>query len=268
MFKLLKECPTLILAAFKRFPLAIAFAFLSTFAFMYIFAVKDYDLISVRANLFTLWVTIYPVAAMLISLTTSLIQESRKSTRKMPQILTNVSWLAISFTLSLCLISADNWSDKTSIMLIIICTYCIIGIAAYIGPFWNQKNDNALRAFGKKINIPILIPFFFCAVSFILLAVISGLSKGSTDPGITACESAIIFSFFTLFPVLCMASIPSIDKCTEETPTLENSVTTIKLKIKSRQFSISFDSFKHIFLPLYAIYIVTVHIYDITALLQ
>ena len=107
MFKSLKEYPTLILAAFKRFPLAIAFAFLSSIAFIYILASYNWDI--VRNQLFLLWAAIYPVAAMLIALTTSLIQESRKSTRKMPQILTSVSWLVISFTLSLCFITTNNW---------------------------------------------------------------------------------------------------------------------------------------------------------------
>ena len=272
MFKLLKEYPSLILAAFKRFPLAIAFAFLSSIAFSYIFFIKDYNTVTFKKNLFSLWAATYPIAAMLIALTTSLIQEARKSTSKMPQILTSVGWLVISLTLSLCYVTSNNWGDKESIAHVIICIYVLVYIALIYGPFWNQKNENALWAFHNKINTPFIISFLitvlFSIASFVLLAVIIGLSKDNTDPGLTAFGLTFVFYFFTAFPVLCIAGIPSIDKCIEETPTLKNFVTTIKFNIKSKQFNFSFDRIKFIFLPLYALYIVVVYIYDITALLQ
>ena len=265
-----KKYPSLILAAFKRFPLAIAFAFLTSVAF--IFCVdglpKVFPTRTTFSRILDIWLLIYPVAAMLIALATSLIQESRKSTRKMPQILTSVSWLVISVTLSLCFISADNWGDKESIGHITICIYSLIGIALIYGPFWNQKNDNALWTFGNKISDSIFASLFivilFSIASFALLNAINSISN-NTDSNSASFGFVIIF---TMFPILCMAGLPSIDKCTEETPTLENFVTTIKLKIKSRQFSFSFDSIKHIFLPLYSIFIVIVHICDIIALLQ
>ena len=265
-----KKYPSLILAAFKRFPLAIAFAFLTSVAF--IFCVdglpKVFPTRTTFSRILDIWLLIYPVAAMLIALATSLIQESRKSTRKMPQILTSVSWLVISVTLSLCFISADNWGDKEPIGHITICIYSLIGIALIFGPFWNQKNDNALWVFYNKISNSIFTSFFivilFSIASYALLAAINAISN-NTDSSFSLFWFIIVF---TIFPILCMAGLPSIDKCIGETPSLKDYITTIKLKIKSKQFSISFDSFKHIFLPLYAIYIVTVHIYDITALLQ
>ena len=265
-----KKYPSLILAAFKRFPLAIAFAFLTSVAF--IFCVdglpKVFPTRTTFSRILDIWLLIYPVAAMLIALATSLIQESRKSTRKMPQILTSVSWLVISVTLSLCFISADNWGDKEPIGHITICIYSLIGIALIYGPFWNQKNDNALWTFGNKISDSIFASLFIVILlsiaSSALLAAINAISN-NTDSSSTSFGFVIVF---TIFPILCMAGLPSIDKCSEETPTLENFVTTIKLKIKSRQFSFSFDSIKHIFLPLCSIFIVIVHIYDITALLQ
>ena len=270
MLKILKEYPSLIRNAFKRFPLAIAFAFLTSVAF--IFCVdglpKVFPTRTTFSRILDIWLLIYPVAAMLIALATSLIQESRKSTRKMPQILTSVSWLVISVTLSLCFISADNWGDKEPIGHITICIYSLIGIALIFGPFWNQKNDNALWVFYNKISNSIFTSFFivilFSIASYALLAAINAISN-NTDSSFSLFWFIIVF---TIFPILCMAGIPSIDKCTEETPTLKNSVTTIKLKIKSRQFSFSFDSIKHIFLPLYTIFVIIVHIYDITALLQ
>lgn len=270
MLDSIKKFPSQISSAFKRFPLAIAFAFLTSVAF--IFCVdglpKVFPTRSTFSQILDIWLLIYPVAAMLIALATSLIQESRKSTRKMPQILTSVSWLVISVTLSLCFISADNWGDKESIGHITICIYSFIGIALIYGPFWNQKNDNALWTFGNKtsksIFLSYLITFFFSIASFALLNAINAISN-NTDSSSAPFGLVIVF---TIFPILCMAGLPSINKCIGETPTLENFVNTIKLKIKSRQFIFSFDLIKHIFLPLYTIYVVFVHIYDIAALLQ
>ena len=131
MLDSIKKFPSQISSAFRRFPLAIAFAFLTSVAF--IFCVdglpKVFPTRSTFSQILDIWLLIYPVAAMLIALATSLIQESRKSTRKMPQILTSVSWLVISVTLSLCFISADNWGDKEPIGHITICIYSLIGIA-------------------------------------------------------------------------------------------------------------------------------------------
>lgn len=76
MQKTLKEYPSLILNAFKRFPVASAFAIVTSFALIF-----SLDFINGKNPWLQFWFMVYPVAAMLISLTTSLIQESRKNTR-------------------------------------------------------------------------------------------------------------------------------------------------------------------------------------------
>jgi hypothetical protein len=80
---------------------------------------------------------------MLIALATSLIQESRKSTRKAPQIITSVGWLLISVTLVICKFTTDNYYDSKFINVVITSIFTISVLAILIGPFWNQKNDNA-----------------------------------------------------------------------------------------------------------------------------
>ena len=270
MFKLLKEYPTSIPAAFKRFPLAIAFAILSSIAI--IFDSVELSKIFPKKTTFNqsldLWLCIYPIAAMLIALATSLIQESRKSTRKAPQIITSVGWLLISVTLVICKFTTDNYYDSKFINVVIASVFTISILAILIGPFWNQKNDNAFGVYCKKMGKQAIIPTINTTFSFlvpiILLAIIGAISESNKDLCIKAIILIIIFYIFTVFPILFMTGIPSIDKCIEETPTLKNFVITIK----SKWFNISFDYFKFIILPLYAIYALTVHFYDIAALLQ
>ena len=60
------------------------------------------------------------------------------------------------------------------------------------------------------------VTVLFIIVTFALLVAISALSNGSRDPGLSALALTFFFSVFTIFPVLCMAGIPSIDKCIEE----------------------------------------------------
>ena len=270
MLKTLKEYPSLILNAFKRFPLAIAFAILSSIAI--IFDSVELSKLFPQKTTFNqsldLWLCIYPIAAMLIALATSLIQESRKSTRKAPQIITSVGWLLISVTLVICKFTTDNYYDSKFINVVITSIFTISILAILIGPFWNQKNDNAFwvycKKMGKQAIIPTINTTFSLLVPIILLVIIGAISESNKDLCIKAIILIFIFYIFTVSPILFMTGIPSIDKCIEETPTLKNFVITIK----SKWFNISFDYFKFIILPLYAIYALTVHFYDTAALLQ
>ena len=262
MQKTLKEYPNLILNAFKRFPLAIAFAILSSIAIIFDLELsKIFPKKTTFSQSLDFWLLIYPVAAMLIALATSLIQESRKSTRKMPQILTSVSWLVISVTLVICKFTTDNYYEKDFINVVIINIYTISVLAIFIGPFWIQKIDNVLWNYNLTPTINTTFSFL---TPIILLMIIGAISESNKNLCIKAIILIIIFYIFTVFPILFMTSIPSIDKRIEETPTLQNFVITIK----SKWFNISFDYFKFIILPLYAIYALTVHFYDIASLLQ
>ncbi len=262
MLKTLKEYPNLILNAFKRFPLAIAFAILSSIAIIFDLELsKIFPKKTTFSQSLDFWLCIYPIAAMLIALATSLIQESRKSTRKMPQIITSVGWLLISATLVICKFTTDNYYEKDFINVVIINIYTISVLAIFIGPFWNQKIDNVLWNYNLTPTINTTFSFL---TPIILLMIIGAISESNKNLCIKAIILIIIFYIFTVFPILFMTSIPSIDKCIEETPTLRNFIITIK----SKRFNFSFDYFKFIILPLYAIYALTVHFYDIASLLQ
>ena len=98
MLDSIKKFPNQISSAFKRFPVAVAFAFLATIAHI------CSNEITPRFFEYTptsLWFALYPIAAILIALTVSLVQESRKSESQRPQVFAGLAWLAISVALAL-----------------------------------------------------------------------------------------------------------------------------------------------------------------------
>ena len=93
----IKKYPSQISTAFKRFPLASALAL-----FTFIALVTDTEFAQFGNDHFTrlfVWLAIYPIAAMLTALATSLVQESRKSANARPQAIASVAWFLLSITL-------------------------------------------------------------------------------------------------------------------------------------------------------------------------
>ena len=93
----IKKYPSQISTAFKRFPVACAFAFFTFFIIIFLCEIHPSFLEDAVKSL--IWLSIYPVAAMLIATATTLFQESRKSTSYAPQIITSSTWLVVSATL-------------------------------------------------------------------------------------------------------------------------------------------------------------------------
>ena len=94
----IKKYPSQITSAFKRFPLAVAFAIFTTIAFIcnceYIIGSLS---LSISDNKLTYWLSIYPIAATMIALTISLVQESRKKFSFLPHAVAGTVWLAAIF---------------------------------------------------------------------------------------------------------------------------------------------------------------------------
>ena len=94
-----KKYPSQISSAFRRFPVASALAFFTFFALVY--STEHTEIFERLAGMrFLAWLGIYPIAAMLISLTTSLVQESLKSESKLPQAISGAAWLVFSLFLT------------------------------------------------------------------------------------------------------------------------------------------------------------------------
>ena len=220
----IKKYPSQITSAFKRFPTASAFTFL-----IFITLVIETDLFSLfdkvfgdNAIKFFTWLAIYPIAAMLISLTTSLVQESRKSTDWRPQAIASGSWFVLSLTLVFALF------DKSGDYLIyfgsaITLVYIIASLGFFFAPFWKERNENGVWNFLQKSFKAAVVAIL---VSAILLGAIEGFVFGFEQLFDADFDSD--FTYLNIFyfcasvvaPILFFTKIPSIEECLDEAPAL------------------------------------------------
>ena len=256
MLKSLKEYLGLVRNAFKRFPVAIAFAILTPIALSYFYYNADSNSPNIIQNIFTSWCFTYPVEAIFIALTISLIQESRKSSSKLPQILSSVSWLVISIIL-VYLVHTPDYYNFRSILKTIICIYVTSFVVLSSGILF-IKDENRLWNYQKKIFESMTTAI----TATIILTILTSIAFDLMSPKITEHHSIIIFFFFCLvFPIFCMAGIPRIDESLDETPSLK----VPKIIIKSKRFNIPINLNKFFILPLYALYAIYVFYYSATA---
>ena len=220
----IKKYPSQITSAFKRFPTASAFTFL-----IFITLVIETNLFSLfdkvfgdNAIKFFTWLAIYPIAALIISLTTSLVQESRKSTDWRPQAIASGSWFVLSLTLVFALF------DKSGDYLIyfgsaIALVYITASMGFFFAPFWKERNENGVWNFLQKSFKAAVVAIL---VSAILLGAIEGFVFGFEQLFDADFDSD--FTYLNIFyfcasvvaPILFFTKIPSIEECLEETPAL------------------------------------------------
>ena len=247
----IKKYPSQISSAFKRFPLAVAFAIFATIAFIYVYEsghTFNYKL--------SHWLLHYPIAATMIALAVSLVQESRKNTSKIPQIAAGAIWLVISIALTLYLPPKELFFIRLKY---IETTYAFIYTTAFlslfVAPFFKQNDENGFWIFLMKSIKAAVVAI---AISVVLLIAIDGLLFGffnlfdikvSARPFV---YSAIISSC-TIFPILFFSGIPSIDDCLQETPALNKFQTSTN---------------KFLFLPVLSLYIVLLYAYIAKIIIQ
>lgn len=216
----IKKYPSQISTAFKRFPLASLFAF-----FTFIALVAESEFITAFSGDHTkpfIWLAIYPIAALIISLTTSLVQESRKSTDWRPQAIANGSWFVLSLALVFALF------DKSGDYLIyfgsaITLVYIIASLGFFFAPFWKERNENGVWNFLQKSFKAAVVAIL---VSAILLGAIEGFVFGFEQLFDADFDSD--FTYLNIFyfcasvvaPILFFTKIPSIEECLDETPAL------------------------------------------------
>ena len=247
----IKKYPSQISSAFKRFPLAVAFAIFATIAFIYVYEsghTFNYKL--------SHWLLHYPIAATMIALAVSLVQESRKNTSKIPQIAAGAIWLVISIALTLHLPPKELFFIRLKY---IETTYAFIYTTAFlslfVAPFFKQNDENGFWVFLMRNAKAAVVAI---AISVVLLIAIDGLLFGffnlfdikvSARPFV---YSAIISSC-TIFPILFFSGIPSIDDCLQETPALNKFQTSTN---------------KFLFLPVLSLYIVLLYAYIAKIIIQ
>ena len=230
-----KKYPSQISSAFRRFPIASAFAILTFIAS--IFNSEYIDLLD--SNLFSpentggflfhfyVWFCFYPPAALLVSLATSLVQESLKNRKWQPQVITGGSLFVLSVFLFFFFTRSFTWANYYFIETIIF-VYLIAALSIFITPFWKQKDENAFWIF-----------LFRNLKALIVGAVVASLLLGSVEALVFAFgqlfeyefdEKIFLYIFFfcasIVFPILYFTGIPSIHECHEETPALNKFATS------------------------------------------
>ena len=250
-FTAIKKYPSQISTAFKRFPLAVAFAIFTTIAFIYVF--ESHSLLTDSKLLF--WLFFYPIAATMIALTISLVQESRKKFSIIPHVVAEAVWLAVSIALTFYYVSTDNNTEHTYVLVTGLFIYTTVFLSIFIAPFFKQKDENGFWVFLMKNAKAAVIAG---AISVFLLIAINGLLFGffnlfdikvSDKPFI---YSAIICSC-TIFPILFFSGIPSIDECLQEAPALNKFQTSAN---------------KFLFLPVISLYIILLYAYIAKIIIQ
>ncbi len=247
----IKKYPSQISTAFKRFPLAVAFAIFTTIAFIYFYENSH----SPTHSKLNYWLFIYPIAATMIALTISLVQESRKKFSIIPHIIAEAVWLAISIALVFFHFSTNNYTEHIYVLATWLFIYTTIFLSLFVAPFFKQKNENGFWVFLMRNAKAAVVAI---AISVVLLVAIDGLLFGffnlfdikvSARPFV---YSAIISSC-TIFPILFFSGIPSIDDCLQETPALNKFQTSTN---------------KFIFLPVVSLYILLLYAYIAKIIIQ
>ena len=231
----IKKYPSQISSAFRRFPVASAFAILTFIAS--IFNSEYINLLD--SNIFSpentggfffhfyVWFCFYPIAALLISLATSLVQESLKNRKWQPQAITGGAWFALSAFLFFFFTRTFTWANYYFIATISF-VYIIAALSIFIAPFWKDKDENAFWIFLFK-NLKALVvgalvaTLLFCSVAALVFA-FGALFEYEFD------EKIFLYIFYfcasIVFPILYFTGIPSSEECHSETPKLSKFVTS------------------------------------------
>lgn len=225
----IKKYPSQISSAFRRFPVASALSLL-----LFITLVVDTEFLNfidtVQGTLlarFLVWLGFYPIAAILVSLATSLVQESLKKRNWQPQAITGGAWFVFSLFLTFAFSMDVSWANYY-----LVATASFIYIAAtfgiFIAPFWKDKDENAFWIFLfknlKALAVGALVAtLLFCSVAALVFA-FGALFEYEFEEKVF-----LYFGYFcagAVFPILYFTGIPSIEECHSETPKLSKFVTS------------------------------------------
>lgn len=231
-----KKYPSQVSSAFRRFPVASALAFFTFFALVY--STEHTEIFERLAGMrFLAWLGIYPIAAMLISLTTSLVQESLKNESKLPQAISGAAWLALSIILAFGITSSvamqfSLLAHYSTLTYYFIASTALVYVTAtlsiFIAPFWKNKDENAFWIFLfknlKALVVAALVTALLLASVEALVFCFGALFEHEFD------EKVYFYIFYfcasAVFPILYFSGIPSIEECHSETPALNKFATS------------------------------------------
>ena len=236
MLDAFKKYPSQISSAFRRFPVASALALFTFFALVY--STEHTEIFERLAGMrFLAWLGIYPIAAMLISLTTSLVQESLKNESKLPQAISGAAWLALSIILAFGITSSvamqfSLLAHYSTLTYYFIASTALVYVTAtlsiFIAPFWKNKDENAFWIFLfknlKALVVAALVTALLLASVEALVFCFGALFEHDFD------EKVYFYIFYfcasAVFPILYFSGIPAIEECHRETPALNKFATS------------------------------------------
>ena len=231
-----KKYPSQVSSAFRRFPVASALALFTFFALVY--STEHTEIFERLAGMrFLAWLGIYPIAAMLISLTTSLVQESLKNESKLPQAISGAAWLALSIILAFGITSSvamqfSLLAHYSTLTYYFIASTALVYVTAtlsiFIAPFWKNKDENAFWIFLfknlKALVVAALVTALLLASVEALVFCFGALFEHEFD------EKVYFYIFYfcasAVFPILYFSGIPAIEECHSETPALNKFATS------------------------------------------
>ena len=246
-----KKYPHQISSAFKRFPLASALAIFSTISFICSNVVMpnhhDHSPLS-------FWFAFYPIGAMIVALTTKLVQESQKSVSKIPQIVTGLTWLTITIALALNYPGEKDYYRTIYITVTAYFLYTTIFLSVFIAPFFKQKNENRFWAFLHK-NLKAL--FIATGITIALTIATEGLIFGAFSLfDLNQFSEPYLYIFYfcrnTILPVLYFAGIPALDESLDEKPASSKFATGVY----------------KLFIGVFSLYVVLLYAYIVKILIQ
>ena len=247
----IKKYPSQISSAFKRFPLASAFAIFATIAFIYFYE----NSLSPTHSKLTYWLFIYPIAATMIALTISLVHESRKKFSIIPHIIAEAVWLAISIALVFYHFSTNNYTEHIYVLVTWLFIYTTVFLSLFVAPFFKQKDENGFWVFLMRnakaaVNAITISVVLILAINWLLFGFFNLFDIKVSDKPYA--YSAII-GLCTIFPILFFSGIPSIDECLQEAPALNKFQTSAN---------------KFLFLPVLSLYIILLYAYIAKIIIQ
>ena len=225
-FAKIKKYPSQISTAFKRFPLASALAFFTFFAL--VFNTEHAVLHESNVGLRTfVWLGIYPIAAILISLATSLVQESLQNRKWLPQAISGSAWLVFSLFLTFAFSMDVSWANyylvATASFIYITATFGI-----FIAPFWKDRDENAFWIFLfrnlKALVVAALVTALLLASVEALVFCFGALFEHEFNEKVYL--YIVYFCASVVFPILYFSGIPAIEECHRETPALNKFATS------------------------------------------
>ena len=229
-----KKYPSQISSAFRRFPVATVLAFFTFFAL--VFNTEHAVLLESRIGIRNfIWLGIYPIAAILISLTTSLVQESLKNRSRLPQAISGAAWLVLSIVLTFGItveISTLTYTSQAYYFVVsIVLVYITATFGIFIAPFWKDKDENAFWIFLfrnlKALVVGALIAALLLASVEALVFCFGALFEHEFNEKVYL--YIVYFCASVVFPILYFSGIPAIEDCHSETPALNKFATsTIK----------------------------------------